>query len=295
MKFLRYYLLVLGFWEAPIFGDTPHVHVGALGYIEPKSRIRRLVFDRQLSSDLIEKLEVQEGTQVQKGQVLAVLKTASLDAQILQCQAKEQQLQQRLNQARAALAYHEKMYNRHKTLWSKGKNIAQSLYDQSHNNLLQSQAKVSEAQAMLEENTAQLRYHYAQKDKAVLKAPIDGTILKIYARLGERAPPKGMMDIADLRALDVVAFVHERDLGRIKLGMVGEITIPAHDQPTVYKATVYQKGYQVAKGLLTTPDPLHDYDQRVVPVRLSLHAQGNQDFQHLISMQVHVRILIPQQ
>jgi HlyD family secretion protein len=88
-----------------------------------------------------------------------------------------------------------------------------------------------QAQESVLESRAQLRFQYAQKDKTVIRSPIDGTVLSITAQQGEvvaaglSAPT--LITVADLDRLEVRAYVDETDIERVRLGMRTEVRVDA--------------------------------------------------------------------
>ncbi|WP_411344456.1 HlyD family secretion protein [Paenibacillus sp. WLX1005] len=64
--------------------------------------------------------------------------------------------------------------------------------------------------------------------KSVLRAPIDGTVLKLYSKTNEIASPSSTVAVmADLNSLYVSTNIEETDIGRIKLGALVDITLDA--------------------------------------------------------------------
>ncbi|MFN8636915.1 MAG: HlyD family efflux transporter periplasmic adaptor subunit [Chloroflexota bacterium] len=58
-----------------------------------------------------------------------------------------------------------------------------------------------------------------QLDKYVLRAPADGVVTRVPARIGETAlPGQPLLAFADLRRLKVTVYVLERDLGGVRVG-----------------------------------------------------------------------------
>ena len=96
--------------------------------------------------------------------------------------------------------------------------------EQARQALRQAQENVLEARALL-------RYQLAQKEKTVIRSPINGIVLSLTAQQGEviaaglSAPV--LITVADLDRLEVRAYVDETDIGRIRLGMQTEVRVDA--------------------------------------------------------------------
>lgn len=124
--------------------------------------------------------------------------------------------QESLRQARATLALQQA-------------NRSQDLIRQMA--ITESRGAVAQAQQSLLQARAQLRYQLAQWDKTVIRSPIRGTVLSITAQQGETvaaglAAPT-LITVADLSRLDVLAYVDETDIGRIRLGLPAEVRVDA--------------------------------------------------------------------
>ncbi|MFM9277398.1 HlyD family secretion protein [Paenibacillus jiagnxiensis] len=68
----------------------------------------------------------------------------------------------------------------------------------------------------------------ASVSKAVLRAPIDGSVIKIYSREQEIAAPSSVVAVmVDMNNLYVSTNIEETDIGRIKPGAAVEVTLDA--------------------------------------------------------------------
>jgi HlyD family secretion protein len=117
---------------------------------------------------------------------------------------------------------------------------------------------------------------------------MNGTVLKIHARQGERVTDSAIMEFADLTQLDVVAEVYENDIPRIQISLAADVILPGIEKK--YAATVRERGFLVRKNDLNDTDPLADRDNRVVEVRLTLDNTAIDDLKHQILRQVQVQI-----
>jgi HlyD family secretion protein len=143
------------------------------------------------------------------------------------------------------------------------------------------EAKVRSAQAL----SARARTEEALSQ---IHAPISGKILKIYARPGDLVGTEGLLDLADLDRLEVVADVYETDLQRVHIGARAEVIVPG---TTIrYPAQVREVGWLVKHALEAGIDPVAAVDGRTVEVRLSLGEEGTSNLRQRINSQVHVAI-----
>jgi HlyD family secretion protein len=268
---------------------TAGMGIGALGRIEPRSRVIRVSHNAGAEGTNLEKLLFQEGDQVKNKEVLALLADHNKrKADIEVVKANMQVLDSKLAVEKITLAYNEREYLRYKTL-IKTAAASVSLADQKHLIFQQSQATIAQLRAEIASAKADRQVAEENLAKTVIKAPIAGTILKIHAWPGERITDKGLLEMADLSQLDVVAEVYEADFPKVHVGQTAEIRLAG--LPDFYAAKVRELGFQVRKNDINDTDPLADKDNRIIEVRLTLDKQAVIDFQHQIYRQVQVRIL----
>jgi multidrug resistance efflux pump len=77
---------------------------------------------------------------------------------------------------------------------------------------------------------ARLQAEYAARGSE-LRAPVDGTVLKVTRRVGERLGGEPGVQLGDLRTMYVVCQVYEGDLLRLKPGMVATIRSQVFAKP----------------------------------------------------------------
>lgn len=132
-----------------------------------------------------------------------------------------------------------------------------------------------------------------KQNNALIKAPIDGTILAIHTRPGEHIASQPVLQMADLGRMVCVAEVYETDVRRVRPGQSAEI----HSK--VFAPEVNQKGLQgvvthvgniIAAAKLSPLDPFAQADRHVVEVRIELDAQSAKYAAELVNLQVDVTI-----
>ena len=144
------------------------------------------------------------------------------------------------------------------------------------------------AEAQLASAEAQLEHVRADAALSRVVAPIAGTVLKVYARPGDQVGSDGLLDLADLTRLDVVADVFETDLPRLRQGAAAEVIVPGEARR--YGATVRELGWQVRRTTEAGTDPVAAVDSRTVEVRLTLDEDGRATLLRRLNMQVQVAI-----
>jgi HlyD family secretion protein len=308
----------------PVIAAGP-VGVGALGRVEPASRVRKLSHPGGMAVTRIERLLVAEGDAVVAGQTLAEFSdTGQKDAAAAQAEAAVAEARALLAKMQAggrpseiaaqrariaALSAAEEITRRDavrsETLVPGGAGTVAGA-ERARFAAMRSAAERAEAEAVLETLSgprpedlaaaqarlvaAEANARKARADAALTRviAPIAGTVLKTYARPGDLVGSDGLMDLADLRQMDVVADVYETDITRLRAGAAAEVIVPGDAMR--YAAVVREIGWQVRRTTQAGTDPVAAVDARTVEVRLTLGAEGVAALSRRTNMQVQVAI-----
>ena len=262
--------------------------IGALGRIEPRSRVIKVSHNAGPEGARVAQLLFQEADSVQAGEKLAVLSDhvkRKAEVQAAGTRIKVLEAQRAVEQV--ALTFNKKEHLRHQSLDPGAVSI--SLVDEKRLAYEQSLADPKRLSAEITRAQAEQKIAEAELDNTLITAPITGTVVKIFARQGERIGDNGLLQIADLSQLDVVAEVYESELPQVKIGQTGCITATGFKRS--YRAKVRELGFLVRKNDLNDTDPLADRDNRIIEVRLTLEPEAVADLQHQIFRQVKVRIV----
>jgi multidrug resistance efflux pump len=106
------------------------------------------------------------------------------------------------------------------------------------------------------------------KEDALVRSPIDGVVVQIFSRQGERVSPIGIAKIVDMSKLRVLADVDELHVGRIKPGGKVEVTFRGNND--VYKGTIERIAPTVKRMQRVEPDGGSSTDARVVQVEITI-------------------------
>jgi HlyD family secretion protein len=299
--------------------------VGALGRVEPASRIRRLSQAGGSAVARLDRLLVREGDVVAEGTLLAEFAdTPQRDALVAQAHAAMAEALASLNRARAAgrpseiqaqrsrvaaLSVQEELAHREarraERLVPSGagaaaqadRNRAGALRltaerrqaEAELDTLLSSRPEdIALAEARLQAAEAALTKAEADARLSRVRAPLAGTILRIMARPGDQVGTDGLLEIGDLSRMDVVADVHETDLPRLRIGAPAEIMVPG--ESIRFAASVREIGWTVRRQIEANTDPVAAVDSRTVEVRLALDDAGIEALRRRTHMQVQVAI-----
>jgi HlyD family secretion protein len=301
------------------------VGVGALGRVVPESRVRRLSPPATITMNRVDRLLVSEGENVVAGQLLAEFADAAekraavaqADAQVNEANAELVRvvaagrredvtaLKERVTSLRIQQGITQADADRADALVPSGAG-ARAVAERADAATSRVRAELREAEARLaslsfprpEDVTvaeAKVRSAQAASERArasaalsQIFAPIRGTILKVHARPGDLVGPEGLLDLADLDKMEIVADVYETDLSRVHIGARANVALPG---TTIrYPAEVREVGWVVKHALQSGTDPIAAVDGRTVEVRLSLGGEGAAAVRQLTNAQVHVAI-----
>ena len=105
-------------------------------------------------------------------------------------------------------------------------------------------------------------------EDAVVRAPIDGVVVQIFTREGERVSPNGIAKVVDMSKLRVLADVDELNVGRLKVG--GKVDVTFRGNNDVYKGTIERIAPTVKRMQRVEPDGGSSTDARVVQVEITI-------------------------
>jgi HlyD family secretion protein len=297
----------------------------ALGRVEPASRIRKVAPPDVLSNPRLEALLVQEGSKVKAGELLgwfagrdkalaavrraeAALERAAAELVKVKAGAKSGELlAAEAHERRAAAHEAQTRRNADRARQLRGEKIvAASEAEQKVAELEIAQAELRAAQqnrtalaevraedvAVAEAAEAEAHAAVAQARAEVslqeIHAPISGTVLRVNVSPGEAADIKGVLELADLTAMNVVAEIYETDAAELREGQAAEILVPG--RPERLRARVQQVGWMVKRKEVHGTDPVADIDSRVIEVRLRLDVDGARLLERMTNRQVQVII-----
>ncbi len=312
---------------APVVAAVPMMlNVHSLGYLEPKSEVIRLAAPSTMEQTRVERLLVAEGDSVHAGDVLAVLDNyqrrsaavAEADARVEVEQAKLEQIKagakpgdlaaQKAMVSRANSVLNESLIDlkRSERLVSRNAapaaelddaklKVASAREDLKHaESTLESLSEVRVVDVNQQERqiaAAQASLAMARAELAMteVRAPIDGRILKICVRPGERIGDDGMLEIGDTSEMYAVAEVYEADLPRVRLGQPAKVRLFTGAGEELV-GEVAEIGMVVGKKDVLANDPVADTDARVVEVRVRLKPEDARTVERLSNARVEVTI-----
>ena len=222
--------------------DSPSAQpaaVAARGRIEPRDGLYAIAGPSGPIA-VVSALEVELGDEVKKGQLIALLDDIGLrDADVKRARAQRANV---ANEVKRNVALQKK------------KMISAAEMDALELRVAIADAELAQANAALE--------------RTRVKSPIDGRVIAIHAREGERVGMHGIVELGKTREMYVIAEVYETDIGRVHKGQKARAFSPALSQPLT--GQVERIGLKVGKMEALATDPVSRADARVVEVQIRL-------------------------
>jgi multidrug resistance efflux pump len=213
--------------------------IGALGRIEPRNGVVRVAGPPR-PAVVIERLFVDEGDRVRRGQELAAL--AGIGVQLAA-----------VERLRAELANAERELERRSAL-RRGAVLSDAEWETLRLARDVARARLAGAEAELALST--------------VRSPIDGEVLDVHAREGERVGADGIAEVGDTSAMYAVAEVYETDAARVRAGQRARVSSVALAGEV--EGVVERVGRKIGKQDTLSTDPVADVDSRVVEVRVRI-------------------------
>jgi len=251
--------------------------VSALGRLEPAGDVRKLAAPMigMAGSPRLTALLVEEGERVKRGQLLA-----SFDNRpgLL---ADQRLLQTRIANLGQQLQLLERDTSRYRRLAQGGATPRGDL-DNREIKLIDLRGALSQARAELAK---------VQTDLVLseLRAPIDGTVLRITAHPGERPADAGVLELGATDQMEAVAEVYESDINRVRTGQTVTLISENGGFSGQLRARVLRISPQVRQRAVLSTDPTGDADARVVEVRLALDPADAERVRDLAGLKVIAR------
>ncbi len=204
--------------------------LNASGYIVPQ---RKAAVASKVTGRLIA-LNVEEGSVVKKGTVIARLENDDAVASRDQAKANLNVAMANLAQIKAELKDAQSAFQREQNLLAQ-EFTTKASFDAAEARYSKAKAASSGAEASINANSAALRAAEVALEYTFIRAPFDAVVLTKNADIGDIVTPIGaatnakasVVTIADMDSLQVEADVSESNLGKVKIGQPCEIQLDA--------------------------------------------------------------------
>ncbi len=286
--------------ERPAIAAPANIIV-ARARIEPAGRVH--LVSGPSGGGTIADLKVREGDRVRAGQVLAVLdsfasaeaalrtaeqqvKVAKLERQRVSAGAKPADISAQSAQVEARIAELQRaqsQFERAKKL-NDSRFISTDQFEERALAVRRAQEAVNVARSTLRAMTetrpiddriaaakiaeaeARLAAAAAERDRAIVRAPIDGTVLTIFARTGAALAEQGLLTLGNVDRPIAIAEIDEMVAARVRPGQPAEITLRGDGHTLRGRVTRVMR--DVDRSGRPTSDVLTGRDARIVEAEI---------------------------
>ena len=253
--------------------------VAALGQLNPLGEVRKLAAPNsgKGGTPRLSKLFIGEGDSVNKEQILAVFDNRpKLEANLKSAQAN-------LNILMSEISIKKREINRYQTLVDKGA-VARIVLDKMKDDLSISETRILKLKSAIDAIEVDL-------EQTQLKSPIDGIVLQILVREGERPNSSGVINVGANQLMEALIEVYESDIDRVQIGQAVDLISENGGFDGSLRGQVSLISPQVRQRRVLSTDPTGDADSRVIEVRVKLDNASAKKVSHLTGMKVIARFL----
>ena len=257
--------------------QQPSEAIAALGQLEPAGEIRRLAAPTVgvVGAPRIAKLYVDEGDAINIGQELAEFDNREgLLADLEEVDA-------RLRSLDAQITLQQRELSRYRSPASSGA-VSMVKVEEEQNELIRLESQRLQAQAQRKGLVVDL-------DKTRLRSPMDGLVLKLHARVGERPDSEGVMEVGASQNMQARIEVYESDISRVRQDQVVILTSENGGFQGDLEGRVIRISPQVQQREVLSTDPTGDADARVVEVEVALDPEDADRVARLSGLKVIAR------
>lgn len=260
-----------------IESPRPPEAVAALGRLRPLGEIRRLAapISGFGGTPRVSKLLVDEGDSVSRGQVLAVFDSRpQIEADLSALDAQIRTVETEIPWRRREVARYAEAAN---------VGAAQMVVLEEKQNAL------TMAERKRIELIAERRSLEADLVDSELRSPIDGTVLRLHARVGERPGNDGVLEVGASQSMEALIEVYESDINRIAVGDPVTLVSENGGFEGRLMGRVERISPQVRQREVLSTNPTGDADARVVEVQVSLDPNSARRVKSLAGLKVIAR------
>ncbi|HTR87240.1 MAG TPA: efflux RND transporter periplasmic adaptor subunit [Reyranella sp.] len=265
------------------------------GYTDAPSGTAVIAGDPATGGGLLLKLQITDGQKVKRDEVIAVLSNYPKADNLVRTTEAELEKAKRQREAMvsgyrvAEIAMQESVVkssaeeNKLKALElqrsGKPPDQKQLELNIAQQNLEREKAKLKVMKETLETDLAQIDTDITittskledarnAREQALVRSPLDGIVIQIYSRQGERVSASGIAKIVDMSQMRVLADVDELHIGRVAPG--GKVEVTFRGSPTIFHGKISRVAPTVKRMQRIEPDGGSSTDARVVQVEIEL-------------------------
>lgn len=243
-------------------GDITSTVTGT-GRIHPELQVR---ISSEVAGEIVE-FPVRDGTRIQRGELIVAVNPDTLEAQVSQQQAGLAAARSSSAQNRAEMLKAELDLRRTEELFERGFTSQEQL-DQARTMLEVRRASHESSLHQIERQEMQLKEAQDLLNKARTYSPIDGTIVRVNAEVGDRVVGTGQYEgthvatVANLDSMEVRIDVSESDIVHVAVGQRASIEVDAIPN-RVFSGTVSEISHSAANEASRSQEELTTFSVKV--------------------------------
>ena len=257
----------------------PITAVAALGQLSPSGEIRQLAapISQFGSTPRILEILVGEGDFVKKGDVLAIFENREKLISDLE------RINDLISTVNDEITLKVEQIQRYETALNKD---AYSFveFSQRKNELLRLQKQ--KINLIGDQNNIKIDLYNSK-----LRSPIDGFILEINTRVGERPKNEGILDIGSSQKMEALIEVYESDIDRVFISQNVQLSSENGGFQKILKGEVIRISPQVKQRKVLSTDPTGDADSRIIEVLVKLDQDSIDIVQNYAGMKVIAKFI----
>ena len=253
--------------------------VAALGQLSPSGEIRKLAapISQFGSSPRIIEILVNEGDFVKKGDILAIFEN---NKKLIADLERNENL---INTINDEIALKKDQIKRYELALSKDAYSFVELSQRREELLKLQKQKIN---LIGDKKNIEIDLFNSK-----LKSPIDGFILEINTRVGERPKDEGILDIGSSQNMEALIEVYESDIDRVFISQNVQLSSENGGFQKILKGKVIRISPQVKQRKVLSTDPTGDADSRIVEVLVKLDQDSINTVQNYAGMKVIAKFI----
>jgi len=257
----------------------PVTGVAALGQLSPSGEIRQLAapISQFGSSPRVVEILVNEGDFVKKGDILAIFENRE---KLISDLERNENL---INIINDEISLKKDQIQRYETALSKDA-YPFVQFSQRKDELL----KLQKQKINLTGDQKNIKIDLFNSK---LRSPIDGFILGLNTRVGERPKNEGILDIGSSQKMEALIEVYESDIDRVFISQNVELSSENGGFQKTLKGKVIRISPQVKQRKVLSTDPTGDADSRIIEVLVKLDQDSINVVQNYAGMKVIAKFI----
>ncbi|HWI40570.1 MAG TPA: efflux RND transporter periplasmic adaptor subunit [Verrucomicrobiae bacterium] len=221
----------------------------------PVNAVTTVLVGTQISGT-IQHLYVDFNSRVKKGQVIAQIEPALVEAQVQQTRGNYLNAKANAEKAAATLEDARRSLERQRQLVKEGI-VAASEYDAAETRYRESQAAVRALEGQVAQSLGSLRQAQTNLGYTVIRSPVDGIVVSRNVDVGQTVAasfqtPTLFTIAQDLTRMQIEASVDEADIGRVAVGQEVGFTVDAYpDQRFRGRVTQVRNAPVITQNVVT--------------------------------------------